>query len=154
MMTLSRLMNALAVLLLLTLSLPVQAGNDRLLMMRSAQSFPETMLALQRTIGEYGYTISRVQRVDIGLTSSGFETDKYRIVFFGKPEEVRQLSKKHPQLIPYLPLKITLFAEHDETLLTTFDPSLLTGLVADETFRSQAMRWRSDIIAIFDELRE
>ena len=154
MMTLSRLMNPLAVLLLLTLSLPLQAGNDRLLMMRSAQSFPETMLALQQTIGEYGYTVSRVQRVDIGLTSSGFETDKYRIVFFGKPEEVRQLSEKHPQLIPYLPLKITLFAEHDETLLTTFDPSLLTGLVADEAFRSQAMRWRSDIIAIFDELRE
>lgn len=154
MITLSRLFGTFALLLVILLSAPLQAGNDRLLMMRSSQSFPETMLALQRTLGEYGYTLSRVQRVDIGLTSSGFETDKYRIVFFGKPEEVRQLSEKHPQLIPYLPLKITLFAEQEETLLTTFDPGLLTALVADEEFRSQTLRWRSDIIAIFDELRE
>ena len=111
MIILSRVFGTFALLLVISLSAPLQAGNDRLLMMRSSQSFPETMLALQRTLGEYGYTISRVQRVDIGLTSSGFETDKYRIVFFGKPEEVRQLSEKHPQLIPYLPLKITLFAE-------------------------------------------
>lgn len=140
--------------LLLLLCLRAEAGNDQLLMMRSSQSFPETMLALQKAIGEYGYTVSRVQRVDIGLTSSGFTTDKYRIVFFGKPEEVRRLSARYPQLIPYLPLKITLFAEQEETLLTTFDPTLLTDLAADDAFRSQAMRWRSDIIAIFDELRE
>lgn len=145
---------AFTALVMITLSLPLQAGNDRLLMMRSPQSFPEAMLALQKTIGEYGYTISRVQRVDIGLTSSGFATDKYRIVFFGKPEEVRRLSAEHPQLIPYLPLKITLFAEQEETLISTFDPTLLIALAADEEFRSQAMRWRSDIIAIFDELRE
>lgn len=150
----NRLSRSLAALLLFTLSLPLQAGNEQLLMMRSVQGFPETMLALQRTLGEYGYTVSRVQRVDIGLTTSGFTTDKYRIVFFGKPEEVRRLSARYPQLIPYLPLKITLFAEQDETLLTTFDPVLLTALAADEEFRSQVMRWRSDIIAIFDELRE
>ncbi len=140
--------------LMLIASSALHAGNDQLLMMRSAQSFPETMLALQKTLGEYGYTVSRVQRVDIGLTASGFATDKYRIVFFGKPEEVRRLTASHPQLIPYLPLKITLFAEQEETLLTTFDPTLLTDLAADEEFRSQAMRRRSDIISIFDELRE
>jgi uncharacterized protein (DUF302 family) len=147
-------MKAVAALLLIAIAGPLQAGNDQLLMMRSAQGFPETMLALQNSIAEYGYTLSRVQRVDIGLTGSGFTTDKYRIVFFGKPEEVRHLSATYPQLIPYLPLKITLFAEGDETLLTTFDPELLTTLAPDDAFRQQAMRWRSDIIAIFDELRE
>ncbi|MEN8169890.1 MAG: DUF302 domain-containing protein [Pseudomonadota bacterium] len=150
----SKLYPSLLALLLLATSHPLQAGNDQLLMMRSVQGFPETMLALQKSISEYGYTVSRVQRVDIGLTSSGFATDKYRIVFFGKLEEVRQLSAKYPQLIPYLPLKITLFAEQDETVLTTFDPGLLTVLAPDEHFRQQTMRWRSDIIAIFDELRE
>lgn len=150
----NKLFQSFGALLLLLLSLPLQAGDDQLLMMRSSQSFPETMLALQNTIGEYGYVVSRVQRVDIGLTSSGFATDKYRIVFFGKPEEVRRLTASYPQLIPYLPLKITIFAEQEETLLSTFDPVLLTSIAADEEFRYQAMRWRSDIIAIFDELRE
>jgi len=149
----SRMTRALAGVLLLAFMLPLQAANEQLLMMRSTQGFPETMLTLQRVIGEYGYTVSRVQRVDVGLTSSGFATDMYRIVFFGKPEEVRRLSARYPQLIPYLPLKITLFAEQDETLLTTYDPMLLTVLASDDEFRSQVMRWRSDIIAIFDELR-
>lgn len=147
-------MKAAIALLLLIATLPLRASNDQLMMMRSPQSFPETMLALQKHITDYGYTITRVQRVDIGLTNSGFTTDKYRIVFFGKPEEIRQLTAKYPQLIPYLPLKITLFAEQDETVLTTFDPNLLTELATDDAFRNQVKRWHSDIIAIFDELRE
>lgn len=150
----NRPLRTLIALLLVTLSAPLFAGNDQLLIMRSEQSFPETMMELQQTIGEYGYTVSRVQRVDIGLTGSGYSTAEYRIVFFGKPEEIRHLASRYPQLIPYLPLKITLFAEQEETVLTTFDPTLLTDLASDEEFRSQAMRWRSDIIAIFDELRE
>lgn len=130
------------------------AVEERLLMMRSTQSFPETMLALQKTLGEYGYTISRVQRVDIGLTSSGFQTDKYRIVFFGKPEEIRTLSKQHPQLIPYLPLKMTIFAEQEETLLVALDPLALKDIVDDEDFAYRLMRWKNDILSIMDELRE
>jgi hypothetical protein len=95
-----------------------------------------------------------VQRVDIGLTSSGFQTDKYRIVFFGKPEEIRNLSREHPQLIPYLPLKMTLFAEEEETLLVAFDPTALHEVVPTEAFRFRLMRWRNDILSIMDELRE
>lgn len=148
------LIRTLLAVLMIAHAAPLLAGNDQLLLMRSKQDFPETMLLLQKSIAEYGYTVSRVQRVDIGLTGSGFNTAEYRIVFFGKPQEIRRLTARYPQLIPYLPLKITLFAEQDETLLTTFDPTLLTDLAADEEFRSQAMRWRSDIIAIFDELRE
>ncbi|HEY9149909.1 MAG TPA: DUF302 domain-containing protein, partial [Gammaproteobacteria bacterium] len=58
---------------LLAWLLPVQA--EGLLMVRSAQSFPEAMLTLQGAIELQGYTLSRVQRVDIGLTASGFTTD-------------------------------------------------------------------------------
>lgn len=130
------------------------AAEERLLMMRSTQSFPEAMLSLQKTLKEYGYTISRVQRVDIGLTSSGFQTDKYRIVFFGKPEEVRDLTRKHPQLIPYLPLKMTLFAEEEETLLVALDPTALHEVVNTKAFRFQLQRWKNDILSIMDELRE
>lgn len=132
----------------------VNGAEERLLMMRSTQSFPEAMLALQTTLGEYGYTVSRVQRVDIGLTSSGFQTDKYRIVFFGKPEEIRELTKSHPQLIPYLPLKMTIFAEQEETLLVALDPMALQGVVPTEDFSFRLQRWKNDIVSIMDELRE
>lgn len=133
---------------------PLSAAEETLLMMRSSQSFPETMLAVQKTIGEYGYTVSRVQRVDIGLTASGFETDRYRIVFFGKPGEIRHLSREHPELIPYLPLKMTIFAEQDETLLVALDPTALDGVVGEESFAQQTQRWKNDILSIMDDLRD
>ena len=67
---------------------------ENLTMARTKQTFPEAMLKLQETIGDLGYTVSRVQRIDIGLTSSGFATDKYRIVFFSTAEEINLISKK------------------------------------------------------------
>lgn len=145
----------LAITLALALFASLAHGaEERLLMMRSTQSFPETMLALQKTLGEYGYTVSRVQRVDIGLTSSGFQTDKYRIVFFGKPEEIRSLTAAHPALIPYLPMKMTIFAEQEETLLVALDPTALHEVVPTEEFRYRLQRWKNDILSIMDELRE
>lgn len=147
-------MKKLICLLLFLLSTTTSAVEESMLMMRSAQSFPETMLALQKHLGEYGYTISRVQRVDIGLTSSGFQTDKYRIVFYGKPGEIRKLSNRFPQLIPYLPLKMTIFAEQDETLLVALDPAMLSDVVRDEEFQYIVQRWRNDILSIMDEMRE
>lgn len=101
------------------------AQADALLMVRTTQTFPEAMLKLQETINKQGYVVSRVQRIDIGLTTSGYKTDKYRVVFFGKPEQIKNLSDKYPHLIPYLPFKISIFAEGEETLLVTINPSKL-----------------------------
>jgi uncharacterized protein (DUF302 family) len=133
----------------------VAAGTARgqsLLMARSHLSFPETMLALQGAIGEHGYKVSRVQRVDIGLTASGYETDKYRIVFFGKPEQVRDLSRRYPQLIPYLPQKITIFAEAEDTLVVALDPSFYAALVNEPGAHAIFDQWRVDLESIMAQL--
>ena len=63
-------------------SMPVIA--DDLLMVRTQQTFPEAMLTLQTSVKDHGYEVTRVQRIDIGLTGMGYKTDKYRIVFVGK----------------------------------------------------------------------
>ena len=86
-------------LLVMLLASPALAAQD-LFMVRSQLSFPEAMLVLQQSIGESGYRISRVQRVDIGLTKSGYKTDKYRVVFFGDLDELHAVSDQHPELIP------------------------------------------------------
>jgi len=53
------------------------AAADELTMVRSVQPFPEAMLTLQEAIKAQGYTITRVQRVDVGLTRMGYKTDLY-----------------------------------------------------------------------------
>ncbi len=139
--------------LLAALALVRPAAAEHLLMVRSPQTFPEAMLALQDAIKHHGYTLARVQRVDIGLTSSGYKTDKYRIVFFAKPEEQRQLTRRYPQLIPFLPLKMTIFAEADDTLVVTADPTKMVELAPDPEVEALFHRWRTDIEAIMDDLR-
>ncbi len=69
------------VLSIILLCFAATTSASDLLMVRSQQGFPEAMLTLQTSIREHGYAISRVQRIDIGLTGMGYKTDKYRIVF-------------------------------------------------------------------------
>jgi uncharacterized protein (DUF302 family) len=122
-------------------------------MTRSTQTFPEAMLTLQQSISEQGYQLSRVQRVDIGLTASGFITDKYRVVFLGKTDEIHQLSEQHPELIPYLPLKIAIFAENDETVLVTVNPSRYASFFPDPELHRLFRRWERDIRFLMEAVR-
>jgi uncharacterized protein (DUF302 family) len=141
--------------LVLCLLFPLQQTQaDELIMVRSPQSFPEAMLTLQTLIKEYGYEVTRVQRVDIGLTKSGFQTDKYRIVFFGKKPEYDAVLDTQPDMMPYLPLKIVIYAEGNETILLTTNPHFLAQIFREADLALTFARWESDIRSMFDELRE
>lgn len=129
------------------------AYADGLLMVRSKQKFPEAMLTLQTSIKEHGYTVTRVQRIDIGLTGMGYKTDKYRVVFVGKTDEIKYLTKKYPALIAFMPPKVSIYAEADSTMLVTADPTVLEGLVDDEKDKYIFRRWRSDIHSVFENIR-
>jgi len=134
-------------------SLPT-AAEETLLMVRSAQGFPEAMLALQESIKAHDYRVARVQRVDIGLTQAGFETDKYRIVFYGNTDEVRTLTGKHPELAPFLPLNFSIFAEEEQTLVVAMNPSYLGHHYRDPELRILFARWESDVRSILADVRE
>ncbi len=137
----------------LALAAPLAAA-DEMLIARSGQDFEETMSTLQNAIVRHGYTVARVQRVDIGLTAKGYKTDKYRVVFFGKPAEVSMLSGKYPDLIPYLPISVAIFAEGDNTLISTARPGVLAEFYPEPELQPIFMRWEKDLAAIFDEVRE
>lgn len=141
------------VLMLATSIVAMASESDSLILHRSIQNFPEAMLALQTSIGEHGYTVSRVQRVDIGLTKSGYKTDKYRVVFFGKSSEIRAVKQSQPQLIPYLPLKIVIFSENNETLFVASNMTQFSTLVKNEHTKDLLQRWNNDIQSIFSEIK-
>jgi len=141
------------ILMLVTSLTTLASESDGLILHRSIQNFPEAMLALQTTIGEHGYTVSRVQRVDIGLTKSGYKTDKYRIVFFGKSSEIRAVKQSQPQLIPYLPLKIVIYSENNETLFVASNMTQFSALAKNENTKALLHRWNNDIQSIFTEIK-
>jgi uncharacterized protein (DUF302 family) len=145
-----RCYTVLIALLFWQFAVPVNA--EEILMARSLQPFPEAMLALQESIRDHGYTVSRVQRVDIGLTGMGYKTDKYRIVFLGKIAEVREIAGKAPRMIPYLPLKISIFAEDSQTILIASNPRLYTAIAGDAVDPAVFERWESDLRSILHDV--
>ena len=124
-----------------------------LIMMRTSLDFPEAMLSLQTSLKEHGYKVARVQRIDIGLTGMGYKTDKYRIVFVGKTDEIEYLVNKYPQLIPYLPPKVSIFAEGSDTVLVTANPQIYSQMIDDEKDRLIFDHWESDIHSVFEDVR-
>ena len=123
-----------------------------LLMVRTQQNFPEAMLTLQNSIKEHGYDVTRVQRIDVGLTGMGYKTDKYRVVFLGKPKEIIYLVNKYPVLAAYMPPQISIFAEHGETVLVTANPMIYADMIDDAKDKVLFKRWESDVYSVFDDI--
>lgn len=138
-------------LVLTGVAMPLLASD--LLMVRTQQTFPEAMLTLQTSIREHGYNITRVQRIDVGLTGMGYKTDKYRVVFVGKPKEIQYLVNRYPVLAAYMPPQISIFAEEGDTVFITANPIIYADMVDNEKDKVLFRRWESDVYSVFDDLR-
>ncbi|RDH82782.1 MAG: DUF302 domain-containing protein [endosymbiont of Galathealinum brachiosum] len=127
--------------------------TGEMVMVRSSEAFPETMALLQEAIRNQGYELSRIQRIDVGLSAKGYETDKYRVVFFGKGKQIQELSLKYPQLIPYLPLKIAIFAEGENTILISANPTTYNDLFKLPELKPTFEKWLEDITQILKSVQ-
>ena len=140
--------------LVLALCLAAPAAADGLIMVRMDKPFPEAMALLQSAISSRGYTVTRLQQVNENLERREFKSDMYRVVYFGKLKEVKQVSARKPEMIPFLPLNITIFAENEQTILVSSHPQTLQQFFPDPGLKPVFDRWENDIVAIMDELRE
>ena len=130
------------------------AAADDLLMARANRMFPEAMTLLQSAISSRGYTVTRLQQVNENLQRREFQSDMYRVVYFGKLEEVRRATARNPNLIPFLPLNITIFAEGDQSILVASHPQMLQEFFPDPELKALFERWEKDMVEIMDEVRE
>lgn len=140
--------------LVMTLFLAAPVAADGLFMVRMDKAFPEAMTLLQSAISSRGYTITRLQQVNENLQRREFKSDMYRVVYFGKLEEIKKVSTRQPGLIPFLPLNITIFAEGEQSILVSSHPSTLRQFFPDPALGPVFDRWENDLGAIMDELRE
>ncbi len=136
--------------LALLLAAPMARADD-LLMVRAERPFTDAINSLEIAIQDHGYKIAHIQRVDVGLASGGYKTAEYRLVFFGKPEEMREIEQRYPQLLPYLPMKIVIFAEGDSTLALAYNPAILQTFFKFDALRPRLQRWEKDIREILDQ---
>lgn len=142
------------VVILLGLALGTPAVAEGLIMVRMDKQFPEAMALLQSAISSHGYTITRLQQVNENLERREFRSDMYRVVYFGKLDEVRKATAIEPELIPFLPLNVTIFAEGEQSILVTSHPRMLAGFFPTPALKPLFERWEHDIETIMDQLRE
>lgn len=145
-------MRHLLFLLLVFMMTAVRA--DGLLLVRVHAEPIDVMQTLQEKLKEYGYTIGHIQKCDTGLEEMGYETDYYKVVFFAKPEQLRYLSNKYQEMIPYLPLKLAIFAEKNDTLISGVNPVSLDELFPQREIQLQLRRWQNDVQGILTEIRQ
>ncbi len=143
--------NAVIVALLLWFAIPAHAAQD-LFITRSARPFPEAMAGAQQAISDAGYQVVRVQRVDVGLSSSGFKTAEYRLVFFGRAQEMRELPRLAPELMAYMPLKMVIFAEGETTVLVMQNPAMLSRMFPQPALQPYFQRWEKDVRTLLDRM--
>lgn len=152
-MNLRATVKILFVWLALLLAAPL-ARADELIMVRSERPFTDAINNLEIAIQDHGYKIAHIQRVDVGLASGGYKTAEYRLVFFGKPEEMRDIEQRYPQLLPYLPMKIVIFAEGDSTVALAYNPAILQTFFKIDALQPTLRRWEKDIREILDQFAQ
>ncbi len=138
-----------ALLILLICSSTTRGHEHNILVERIDLPFTQTLLAVKTTIVELGYQIAKVQRVDKAMNKVDYATDKYRIIHFGQATQNAGLLTKCPALIAWLPLRITLAAEREQTLLITLNPLILEQFCGPEI---QFQKWKNDLDLLVNKL--
>lgn len=134
------------------LALPAQA-NEKLLTVSSPQAFDLALEQVQEVLKKHNFTVAHIQKCDGGLQDMGYTTDNYKIVFFGRLEEVRELSKTHPELVPLFPFKLAVYADGKNTRFSVLNPAELAPLLdADTALAEQLGAWEQDFRAVLDEM--
>lgn len=139
--------------LCLGLILPMAVVADNMLMGRIALRAEIVLEYVKTSIEEHGYSVAHTQLCDGGMKDFGYESDVYRVVFFGKLDEVRRAAERHPELVSYLPLKLAVIAEKNETLLAVLDPEALAPFFSDNEVQIQLGRWHNDLVSILEDVR-
>ncbi len=135
------------------LSATTFAVYNKILTERVDANFVDTWAALNETIVAYHYHPAYFQRCDFALNKLNYKSDKYRILFFGEYDEIKKMSNKYPEIVPFLPLKITVMEEGNYTLLIATPPIILSSLVKTNDERMTIFRWQEDIKSILKQVR-
>lgn len=139
-------------LLLMLLTSPLLAGN--LIMVRTPLQFDDAEKRLKVAIAESGYTLLAAHPIDVSLVATGFSDGQYRAITLENSVGTAELLDRYPRLAPFLPLRITLFAEHETSVLAALNPLYLKNYFSDEELAGFFWRWNRDLHQILQSVQQ
>lgn len=130
------------------------SAQEKLLSVRTSQDFELALEQVQDVLKQHGFSVAHIQKCDSGLQGMGYKTDDYKIVFFGRVEEVRALSKQYPDLVPLFPFKLAIYTQGDATVLSVLNPESVAPLLdADPALQQQLQAWGKEFRAVLADLQ-
>jgi len=125
---------------------------DEFLSKKINANFNQTWYSLYKTVKDFGYKTTYLQKCDVALKQRKYESDKYRILFFGEYRNMEYLSKKYPEIVPFLPLKTVVIEEKGSTLLLSNPPNILLEIVKGGDIHI-INKWQKDMENIFTVIK-
>lgn len=129
------------------------AADSKILVARVQHDFDSTLEIVQKVLQKNGFKVAHVQRCDGGLKEMGYETDKYRVVFFGRLSEVHEMSESHAELIPFMPFKLLIYAEGKQSVISILNPESLIDMVRDKSVITQLEEWHTQFVSVLDQIQ-
>lgn len=137
---------------LVVLTLAGQVWAEDYLVASRQADYRVALDELSLAIVDKDYTVVKIQGVDKGLRSKGYELfEDYKLVFFSNKKLEREALALAPEFATLLPLKIILYQEGDRIVAVA--PPLAPWRHAFSSARAQAalMRFENDTRGILDQ---
>jgi uncharacterized protein (DUF302 family) len=129
-------------------------ANDEFLTKIIPANFNQTWYSLFAEVKKAKLKTAYLQKCDFALKQRKYESDKYRILFFGEYEKMEYLSNKYPEIVPFLPLKAIVIEESkNQTLLLANPPNILLEVVKGKD-GDIIKKWQKDMEIIFANIYE
>lgn len=130
------------------------SGEEKILSRSTSHDFKTTLLRIKTQLVKKNFQVAHVQRCDGGLKKMGYEMDKYQVVFFGRIDEIREMTTKYTELTPFLPFKLLIYIEEDKTVMSIMNPEMLKPMVTDKLLVAKLEQWRREFIDILEKAGE
>lgn len=98
----------IACLLLLAFS-PLHAADQPVISVSKKGDFKTAQVDMTIAIMNNGYILTKIQPIDQGLRSKGYESEDYHLVFFGNQGDQEKAIAIEPRISVLLPLKIMIY---------------------------------------------
>lgn len=130
------------------------ADEGQILLAHTSHDFDTTLSRVKETLVKNNFQVAYVQRCDGGLKKMGYEVNNYQVVFFGRLNDVRDITTKHAELAPFLPFKLLLYRENDKTVMSIMNPESLVPMVTDPTVVARLEQWKDEFVTVLEQVSE
>lgn len=131
------------------------SDEGNILLAYTAHDFDKTLALAKQQLAKKGFQVAHVQRCDNGLKKMGYEVSKYQVVFFGRFDEVREMTTKHVELAPFLPFKLLIYVEGDKTGMSIMNPEALKPMITDDKeLTAKLTQWREEFVDILTNVSQ